>query len=140
MRGGGFMWRRMRDDWPLLLLLLPVLAAAVLSVCCPPCINGGEEARETRARTDARVIADVVRSFFTRHERWPALSELTEPDGRGRRELDELPPDPWGNAYVMRFGEPRAGLRWQTFEVLSAGPDGRLATSDDISSRSPPRR
>lgn len=44
-----------------------------------------------------------------------------------RRFLDayEIPPDPWGRAYVCR----RQDVYWQ---VLSVGRDGREGTRDDI--------
>ena len=38
--------------------------------------------------------------------------------------------DPWGGDYEIRKGE-----RLQDFEVVSAGPDRKFGTEDDISSR-----
>jgi general secretion pathway protein G len=43
--------------------------------------------------------------------------------------LDNLPLDPWQNAYIYRFpGEHDTN----GYDLLSAGPDGKEGTSDDI--------
>ncbi|MGK0153811.1 MAG: hypothetical protein ACI9SE_000759, partial [Neolewinella sp.] len=59
-----------------------------------------------------------------------SLEVMATPDARGRSELEELPMDAWGNAYKLVTGAtPRE------FQVVSAGPDNKFDTKDDISSR-----
>jgi general secretion pathway protein G len=94
-------------------------------------IGVSDEARETKAQTDARMIAESVSSYRAKNGKLPPdLQTLATKDERGRSELMELPKDPWGNDYVLREGDtPR------DFEVLSLGPDGIENTDDDISSK-----
>lgn len=44
--------------------------------------------------------------------------------------LDKIPIDPWGNAY--RYVYP-AKKNPETYEITSAGKDGKFDTKDDIS-------
>ena len=64
-----------------------------------------------------------------------SLNELAIPDASGRRDLEELPRDPWGHEYELRdHGELR-----RTF-VVSAGPNGVFGDGDDVLARTIPRR
>ncbi|MBL8727743.1 MAG: S46 family peptidase [Planctomycetes bacterium] len=90
-----------------------------------------DEAKSTKAEVDVRVIADAVRSYRARNGKLPkTLAVLATQDDRGRSELEELPQDPWGHDYDLREGD-----RPSDWEVRSAGPDGKLDTDDDITSR-----
>jgi general secretion pathway protein G len=93
--------------------------------------GASDEARETKARTDVKVIADAVRSYYAKKGSMPeSLDVLAQKDDRGRSEIEELPLDPWQHAYEMREGNTR-----HDWEVISLGPDG-VASEDDISSKS----
>ena len=43
--------------------------------------------------------------------------------------LDEIPVDPWGHPYIYEFP---GKLRPDSYELRSAGPDGKIGTADDI--------
>ena len=99
-----------------------------------------EAARNERyarvALTSAKTIADAIKMYYTLNGRIPAkLEDLVNggPNGAGRNYLEKLVPDPWGQAFVLK------GDSSKTFEVVSAGPDGKVGTADDISSRRKPR-
>ena len=44
-------------------------------------------------------------------------------------EVLEIPKDPWGNAFSYRFPGARDP---KNFDLISAGPDGKLGTKDDV--------
>jgi homoserine O-acetyltransferase len=93
-----------------------------------------EHARESAA--DVRTIADAVRRYRVTNGKLPAsLDVLAVKDERGRSELEELPADPYGRAYILRQGEGP-----NDFEVVCMGPDGKENTDDDVSSRPRKRR
>ena len=43
--------------------------------------------------------------------------------------LDAVPKDPWGNPFIYKFPGTH---RTNSYDLSSAGPDGRPGTSDDI--------
>lgn len=90
-----------------------------------------EQAKTVKAQTDTKLIADAVRMFYAKNSQLPdTLERLAQKDERGRSELESLPNDSWGQAFKLVPGAtPRE------FEVVSAGPDKKHGTADDISSR-----
>jgi general secretion pathway protein G len=93
-----------------------------------------DKAREQKAATDVRMLADAVRLYKAERGKLPALEDLTVRDAKGRRYVDSLPPDPWQHDYVLRAdADPR------DFEVVSGGPNQTLGDDDDISSRLSPQ-
>ncbi|MBL9076744.1 MAG: type II secretion system major pseudopilin GspG [Planctomycetes bacterium] len=112
------------------ILILGLLAALVV----PNVVERGDQAREQVARTNVMTIATAVKGYRAEAGRLPAnLAALTEKDAAGRRPLEELPQDPWGNDYRLLECEGEPG-----WEVRSAGPDGHEGTDDDISNRRAP--
>ncbi len=92
--------------------------------------SASDEARETKAQADVKVIAGAVRSYYAKKGTLPeSLDVLAQKDDRGRSEIEELPKDPWDHDYEIREGNTR-----HDWEVISLGPDG-VASEDDISSK-----
>lgn len=96
-----------------------------------PDIKPRPNSKIMKTLTDAKLIAGAVRMFYIKNSTLPnSLEVMATPDARGRSELEELPMDAWGNAYKLVTGAtPRE------FQVVSAGPDNKFDTKDDISSR-----
>ncbi|HZN38933.1 MAG TPA: alpha/beta fold hydrolase [Planctomycetota bacterium] len=89
------------------------------------------ESKRTKSQSDVRAIADAVRMYRVRNGKLPeSLDVLARKDERGRSELEELPLDPYGTAFVLRVG-----ARANEFEVVCLGPDGKEGTADDVSSK-----
>lgn len=95
--------------------------------------GASDEARQTKAQTDVKVIAGAVRQYYAKHGKLPeSLAVLAERDEKGGGNLiEELPKDPWDNDYLLVEGNNR-----NDWEVVSAGMDGSPNTEDDISSKS----
>lgn len=114
------------------IMVVIVILGLLATLVARNVLSASDEARETKAQTDVRMIADAVRSYYSKKGRLPdSLDDLVNKDEKGRSELEELPNDPWDNPYQLVEGDtPRQ------FEVISWGPDGSEGTEDDISSRS----
>jgi hypothetical protein len=83
--------------------------------------------RLDKAKAGVKAVLDVATLYRLNKSGWPTtLDDLTTPDARGLKYLAQSV-DPWGNAYVLRVAADG-----RTFEVRSAGPDGKLDTDDDV--------
>ena len=77
------------------------------------------------ARSEIRILSNAVDSYRTLNGR--KLPYTLETLTRGPAPIiKEVPKDPWGNEYVYTKTGPR------TFEIVSAGIDGRVGTEDDV--------
>lgn len=94
--------------------------------------HSADDAKLAKAQTDTRVLAGAVRMHYVACGQLPTLAELAEPDGKGRRAIDELVRDPWDRDYVLQPGQAPG-----EFVVLSPGPNGTVGDDDDIRSRPP---
>jgi general secretion pathway protein G len=113
------------------IMVVVVILGLLATLVVPAVMSAGDEARETKARTDVRAIADAVKMYRTKKGKMPeSLDVLVEKDDKGRNFLDELPKDPWDNDYRILAGD-----RANEFEIVSIGPDGTENTEDDISSK-----
>lgn len=111
------------------IMVVIVILGLLATMVARNVVANADEARFTKAQTDVRLIADGVRSYRARHGRLPdSLAVLATKDERGRSELEELPRDPWGNAYELIAGD--CPTDWK---VISHGP-GRV-TEGNISSK-----
>ena len=117
------------------IMVVIVILGLLATLVARNVVSSGDEARETKAKADVRMIADAVRGYRAKFGRMPEdLQTLATKDEKGRSELEELPLDPWDNEYVLREGDRRG-----EFEVISYGVDGVENTEDDISSKAPDR-
>ena len=105
----------------LTLLAIGVVVACANMICgCGP----GDD-----ARNQSYELARSCDIFKLQHGRVPLrLDELIHPPLTHKPIMQQLPLDPWGNAY----GFVVPGLRNpHAFDVVSAGEDGRFFTADD---------
>src|SRR5262245_25954750 len=113
------------------IMVVVVILGLLATLVVPAVMGASDEARETKAKTDVRALADAVRMYRVNKGKLPdTLDVLIEKDDKGRSALEELPKDPWDHDYILRPGE-----RSTDFEVISVGPDGTENTEDDISSK-----
>ncbi len=121
---------RAQLQWARALFLVALLLALVSTMLVPASLHDEAEELLTKAKADTRWLADAVRSHRRRVGQLPLLNDLTTPDAKGVRSLEELPLDPWGRGYVLLERSERRG-----FFVVSAGPNGTLEDADDVSAR-----
>jgi hypothetical protein len=89
-----------------------------------------DQVRAARARADLLDLAREVGRYAASTGTYPATLELL---GRWERRAIRQLQDPWGQPYQVRYGG--SGLLTSSpgeVSLISAGPDRRLETPDDI--------
>jgi len=102
------------------LIIIGVLAALV----APRFIERADEARVKTTHIQITNIAQALKLYRLQHGHYPATDEglnvLAQAGPDGKRYMDSLPRDAWGNAFV--YLSP--GVHGD-FDILSYGRDGR---------------
>ena len=117
----------------LVLTILAILAGIVL----PKIVGRGEDARKKAALTQINSFATALDMFEVDNGDYPSgrngLHDLVvQPrDAKNWHQyLDSIPLDPWQHPYIyVKPGKHRQN----SYDLSSAGPDGREGTDDDIS-------
>jgi general secretion pathway protein G len=118
----------------LVLVILGVLAAIVV----PKFSGRTEQARVTAAQSQIATFGTALDAFEVDNGYYPkgsaGLKDLvTQPrdaqNWRGPYLKNDIPLDPWGNAYVY---ECPGKYNPTSYDLMSMGPDGRAGTDDDI--------
>ena len=118
----------------LVLVILGILAALVL----PKFTGRTEQARVTAAQTQIATFGTALDAFEVDTGSYPrgqdGLMQLVVQPGdiqnwRGPYLKADVPPDPWGHAYVYEFP---GKVNPSGYDIRSMGPDGQSGTADDI--------
>jgi general secretion pathway protein G len=125
-----------RCGFTLVEILLVVVIIGILAALVIPRIAGSSErARVTAATTDINGgIKSALGAYEVDMGSYPrSLQDLITAPSDARNwhgpYLDSLPQDPWGHPYIYIFpGKHLAG----SYDLLSAGSDGKQGTDDDI--------
>jgi general secretion pathway protein G len=134
----------MRKSWFSLteLALLGVVVALILATTIPPRLVSRPEADSIAANVRIRDFGTALDLFKEDNGVYPkgkdGLNELiVKPSEAGKdwhEYLDSIPLDPWGHAYIYEC----PGIhRPDSYDLSSAGPDGRAGTADDITNWQP---
>jgi general secretion pathway protein G len=120
------------------LLLVMVIIIILASIVVPKMSGYSERARKSKATAEIDAFKTSLAAFETDTGRFPTTEEglnalVHAPNGvqnfKAGGYMDEIPPDPWGNAYIYRS----PGIHHpDTFDVFTAGPDGHEGGGDDI--------
>jgi len=113
------------------IMVVVVILGLLATLVVQNVMGASDTAREKKAMSDVRTIADAVRMYRVNNGKLPdSLDVLATKNEKGRSEIEELPKDPWDHDYILHPGD-----RPNEFEVISMGPDGSENTEDDISSK-----
>jgi len=118
----------------LVLVILGILAAIVV----PKFAGRTEQARQTAAKTQISSFGTALDAFEVDNGYYPkgkgGLQDLVQAPRDAQNwkgpYLKDIPKDPWNNEYIYEFpGRHNAN----TYDLSSAGPDGKPGNEDDIS-------
>ena len=117
--------------------LAAMLLLAGWLIVTPRYVSDPHEAKENSARIQIAAFHTGVDVFQADMGRLPTTHEqlaclLEAPSGATNWQgpyFREIPLDPWGRSYLFR-PQPERGPN--AYQILSAGPDGRFGTEDDI--------
>lgn len=108
------------------LLIIGVLAALIV----PNVLNRADDARVTAAKADVANLMQALKLYKLDNLRYPTAEQglqalLVKPTtppvpSNWKNYLDQLPKDPWGNAYVYL----NPGIKGEV-DVMSYGADGQ---------------
>jgi general secretion pathway protein G len=129
---------RHRQAFTLVEMLLVLVILATLAAVVYPKVSGrSQDARITAAKTEIASISLALNAFEVDNGYYPrSLDALMNQPGdannwHGPYLEKAIPADPWNNAYNYEYpGKHMAN----SFDLMSAGPDGRAGTDDDITS------
>ncbi len=123
------------------MILVMVILAALAAVVVPKFAGRSKQAKETQAKTQISNMELAIDSYEVDMGEFPRsgnnLQELVNsPSGNNTAawqgpylKKGGIPLDPWGNAYVYVYpGKNNQG----SYDLYSAGPDGKAGTEDDI--------
>ncbi|MDB6066300.1 MAG: xcpT 11 [Pedosphaera sp.] len=139
---GNQIERRRRQAFTLVELLLVLTILAILAAIVLPRMAGsGERARIGAAKTQISAFATALDMFEVDSGHYPrgksGLNDLmVQPrDAQNWKQyMDSIPVDPWGQPYVY---ECPGKHKPSSYDLSSAGPDGRIGTDDDITNWQP---
>ena len=119
------------------MLLVLVILATLAAIVIPKLAGRGQQAKETAAKTQISSFEQALDSFEVDTGSFPAgtngLDALVNQPSNARDwkgpYLKNIPTDPWGNPYAYSYP---GKLNPSGYDVISAGPDGRVGSEDDI--------
>jgi len=120
------------------MLLVLVILAALAAIVVPRFSGRSEQAKITAAQTQIASFETALDSFEVDNGYYPkgadGLQDLIEKpsnatDWRGPYLKQDIPLDPWGNAYIY---ECPGKYNEVGYDLMSVGPDGREGGGDDI--------
>lgn len=114
-------------------MIVLVIIGLVLGMVGPQLFKQLDKAKAQTADSQIKLLRTSIEAFYLDMQRYPTASEglavlRTQPPSGANTQLwsgpylqDQVPPDPWGNAYVYRAGDSRE----RPFFLFSLGADGK---------------
>jgi len=106
------------------IMVVLVIIGTLVAIVAPRFIERADEAKVEATRAQIANIAQAMKLYRLHNSRYPTSAEginvLVQADKDGKRYMDRLPMDAWGNAFV--YLSP--GVHGE-FDILSYGADGK---------------
>lgn len=131
-------FRRTRAFTLVEMLLVLVILATLAAIVYPKLAGRSEQARTTAVATQISSFSTALDAFEVDNGYYPrgksGLLDLVQQPRDAQNwkgpYLKEIPKDPWGNEYVY---ECPGRVNVSSYDLTSAGPDGKVGSEDDIS-------
>ena len=130
--------RRSRAAFTLVeMLLVLVILATLAAIVIPKMAGRSQQAKVTAAASDISNVEMALDAFEVDNGYYPktgGLNDLINPPAnatgwKGPYLKKGVPPDPWGNPYIYEYPGKHTP---NGYDLMSAGPDGRAGTDDDL--------
>jgi len=106
------------------IMVVLVIIGTLVAIVAPRFIERADEAKVEATRAQIENISQALKLYRLHNSRYPASAEglnaLVQADKGGKRYMDRVPLDAWGNAFV--YLSP--GVHGD-FDVMSYGADGK---------------
>jgi len=106
------------------IMVVLVIIGTLVAIVAPRFIERADEAKVEATRAQIENISQALKLYRLHNNRYPSSSEgldvLVQPDKSGKRYMDRVPVDAWGNPFV--YLSP--GVHGE-FDVMSYGADGK---------------
>ena len=123
-------YRRVRGFTLIELMVVLLIIGVLASLIVPNVLNRADDAKVTAARTDVANLMQALKLYKLDNQRYPSAQQglqalvskpSTDPvPSNWKGYLDQLPNDPWGQAYVYL----NPGIKGEV-DVMSYGADGQ---------------
>lgn len=120
------------------IILVVVIIMTLMAIVGPNIIHHADKQKENITRIQIGTIRQTLTNFYTQANRYPTTQEglqalVTKPSGLSDKEwpgqlMETLPKD----AYKHEFKYVFPSEHGMSYDVISAGPDGKFGTPDDI--------
>lgn len=125
--------RRARAFTLVEMLLVLVILATLAAIVIPKIAGRGQDAKLKAAKLQIVALSSAIGTFEVDNGFYPkSLNDLVSQPGNTpnwHQTMDRIPDDPWGNPYTYDCPGKHTS---NGFDLVSAGPDGRTGTDDDI--------
>lgn len=116
------------------LMIVVIIIAALAAMVAPNLISRSDEAKDKIAKADLQSLDTALKLYRLDKGSYPTtdqgLDSLMSASSGKEPYLERKPLDPWGRSYLYRC--PGAH-RPSSYDLSSAGRDGKEGTDDDIS-------
>ncbi|MDX8412150.1 MAG: type II secretion system major pseudopilin GspG [Mariprofundaceae bacterium] len=106
------------------IMVVLVIIGTLVAIVAPRFIERADEAKVQASRAQIENISQALKLYRLHNSRYPGSSEglgaLVQTDKSGKRYIDRVPKDAWGNEFV--YLSP--GVHGE-FDVMSYGADGK---------------
>ncbi len=110
------------------IMVVLVIIGVMAALIAPRFVERADEAKVETTRVQMKNIAQALKLYRLQHGHYPSSSEglnaLVTPGKSGKRYMDALPKDAWGNDFVYLA----PGVHGD-FDILSYGADGKSGGS-----------
>jgi len=110
------------------IMVVMVIIGVLAALIAPRFIERADEARVEATKVQMNNIGQALKLYRLQHSKYPpsgsGLNELVSPGKGGKRYMDAVPKDAWGNAFIYLA----PGVHGD-FDILSYGADGQAGGS-----------
>ena len=115
------------------LMIVVIIIAALAAMVAPNLISRSDEAKEKIAKADLQSLDTALKLYRLDRGAYPSTDQgldilMTSSAGK-EPYLERKPLDPWGHPYLYHCP---GSHRPNSYDVSSAGRDGKEGTGDDI--------